>query len=316
MKTTLLLFISICIFFKTNAQIKWKEVTSEYAITNKSVKVFESEGNYNDSAFRAFYVQINTKDKSLNLGMDTTVKRRITPLQFNARLNNPLVVVNASFFEFSNNTNVNVIVKDGNTVAYNMHNIPGKGKRDTLTYLHILGGAIGMTKSGKLDIGYTYTDSSLAKVYFQSEPLIPFRDSSATLVLSNPNLKNLKPWNVKWAVGGGPVLIRDAQIHITNEEERKFSGKAINDRHPRTAMGYTKSGDLIIMAIQGRMKGIAVGTTLGETAALLLELGCYEAINLDGGGSSCMLVNGKETIKPSDPTGERPVPAVFYVKQP
>jgi exopolysaccharide biosynthesis protein len=79
-------------------------------------------------------------------------------------------------------------------------------------------------------------------------------------------------------------------------------------------MGYTKSGDLIIMAIQGRMKGIAVGATLGETAALLFDLGCYEAINLDGGGSSCMLVNGKETIKPSDPTGERPVPAVFYVQ--
>ena len=37
-------------------------------------------------------------------------------------------------------------------------------------------------------------------------------------------------------------------------------------------------------------------------------------INLDGGGSSCLLVNGKETIKPSDPTGERPVPAVFYIK--
>jgi hypothetical protein len=207
-------------------------------------------------------------------------------------------------------------VKEGNTVAYNMHNIPGKGKRDTLTYLHILGSAIGMSKLNKLDIGYTYTDSSLAKVYFQSEPLIPFRDSSATLTLSNANLKNLKPWNVKWAVGGGPVLIRDAQINITNEEERKFAGKAINDRHPRTAMGYTKSGELIIMAIQGRMKGIAVGTTLGETAALLFDLGCYEAINLDGGGSSCMLVNGKETIKPSDPTGERPVPAVFYVTQP
>ena len=44
------------------------------------------------------------------------------------------------------------------------------------------------------------------------------------------------------------------------------------------------------------------------------QLDCYEAINLDGGGSSCLLVNGKETIKPSDPTGQRPVPAIFYVK--
>jgi exopolysaccharide biosynthesis protein len=46
----------------------------------------------------------------------------------------------------------------------------------------------------------------------------------------------------------------------------------------------------------------------------LIDLGAVEAINLDGGGSSCLLINGKETIKPSDPTGQRPVPAVFFVK--
>jgi exopolysaccharide biosynthesis protein len=80
-------------------------------------------------------------------------------------------------------------------------------------------------------------------------------------------------------------------------------------------MGYTKEGALIIMVIQGRMKGIAVGATLTETAMLLKDIGCVGAINLDGGGSSCMLVNGKETIKPSDPTGQRPLPAVFYVSQ-
>jgi exopolysaccharide biosynthesis protein len=78
-------------------------------------------------------------------------------------------------------------------------------------------------------------------------------------------------------------------------------------------MGYTKDGDLIVMAIQGRMKGIAIGATLNDIAMLFKDLGCEGAINLDGGGSSCMLVNGKETIKPSDPTGQRPVPAVFYV---
>jgi exopolysaccharide biosynthesis protein len=79
-------------------------------------------------------------------------------------------------------------------------------------------------------------------------------------------------------------------------------------------MGYDMDGKLIIMAIQGRMKGIAVGATLNQMASFFEQLDCYEAINLDGGGSSCLLVNGKETIKPSDPTGQRPVPAIFYVK--
>lgn len=78
-------------------------------------------------------------------------------------------------------------------------------------------------------------------------------------------------------------------------------------------MGYTGDGYLIIMAIQGRLPGIAEGATLEQEAKLLKDLGCIEALNLDGGGSSCMLVNGKETITPSSKGLQRPVPAVFII---
>ena len=94
----------------------------------------------------------------------------------------------------------------------------------------------------------------------------------------------------------------------------KFTGKAINDAHPRTAMGYTKDGKLIVLAVEGRNPGIAEGATLTELAEIFVSLGCEEALNLDGGGSSCLLINGSETIKPSDKTGQRPVPAVFVVR--
>ncbi len=80
-------------------------------------------------------------------------------------------------------------------------------------------------------------------------------------------------------------------------------------------MGYTANEKLIILVVQGRTPGIAAGTTLKETALILRDLGCVEALNLDGGGSSCMLVNGKETIKPSDKEGQRPVPAVFIIQK-
>ena len=95
----------------------------------------------------------------------------------------------------------------------------------------------------------------------------------------------------------------------------KFAGKAIDDKHPRTAMGYTADGKLIILAIEGRHPGIAEGATLTETAQLLIELGCVEGLNLDGGGSTCLLVNGKHTITPSDKEGERAVPGIFMVQK-
>lgn len=116
------------------------------------------------------------------------------------------------------------------------------------------------------------------------------------------------------AVGGGPVLLRNGTIEITNNDELKFSGKAINDKHPRTAMGYTKDGKLIILVVQGRSESSG-GATLTQEAQIMKDLGCWEALNLDGGGSSCMLVNGKETIKPSDKEGQRAVPAVFIIKK-
>ncbi len=295
-------------------KIEWKNVSTEFGLTTNTIQVFTSTSTtLNDSVFKAYYVLINTNAPNIEMGVDTTLYRRLTPSAFYERLTKPTVVMNASFFEFKNNTNLNVLVHRGNVLALNKQDIEGKGK-DTLTYTHVLNSAIGMQKNGKVDIAYTYTDSNSKEVLYQQSPMTPIKDKNAKLALNEPGLANLKKWKLDWAVGGGPVLVKDGAIFISNNEEKKFAGKAIADHHPRTAMGYTKDDNLILLAVQGRMKNIAVGTTLTETAQIFLDLGAVEAINLDGGGSSCLLINGKETIKPSDPTGQRPVPAVFFVK--
>ncbi|WP_350339969.1 phosphodiester glycosidase family protein [Paraflavitalea speifideaquila] len=58
---------------------------------------------------------------------------------------------------------------------------------------------------------------------------------------------------MRTAIGGGPVLVKDGLIHVTNEEEQMFV-KGENDRHPRTAMGYNNKRQLLILAIQGRFQ--------------------------------------------------------------
>jgi len=310
------IFICVCILsLPTMAQkLDWKNVSTDFNLKTNAIQVYASNSTtLNDSAFKAYYVLINTNDPNLQMGVDTTLYRRLTPSAFYKRLAEPVVVMNASFFEFKNNTNLNVLVNRGNLLALNKQTIEGKGK-DSLTYTHVLSSAFGMQKNGRMDIAYTYTDSSSKHVLYQQNPMSPIKDKNARLSLKEDDLDDLKKWKLNWAVGGGPVLVKDGAIFITNNEEKKFSGKAIADHHPRTAMGYTKDGYIILLAVQGRMKNIAVGTTLTETAQIFIDLGAVEAINLDGGGSSCLLINGKETIKPSDPTGQRPVPAVFFVK--
>ncbi|TBR19122.1 MAG: phosphodiester glycosidase family protein, partial [Chitinophagaceae bacterium] len=146
-------------------------------------------------------------------------------------------------------------------------------------------------------------------------PFQPVKDSIANYSIDFFPKKLFNVWPMETAVGGGPVLVQNNEVKITNLEEFKFTGKAIHDKHPRTAIGYLKKKELIILVIQGRFPSIAEGATLLQTAQILKELGCIEAMNLDGGGSSCLLINGKGTIQPSDKTGQRAVPAVLLIKQ-
>jgi exopolysaccharide biosynthesis protein len=71
---------------------------------------------------------------------------------------------------------------------------------------------------------------------------------------------------------------------------------------------------MIFFVCEGReMTSGVFGLTTADVANVLLDLDCVEAINLDGGGSSCMLVNGKETIKVSDGT-QRAVASALIIK--
>lgn len=297
-------------------QMRWVNVDSLFGPLPASVQVFRSVDSLDGSPFIGYYVKARLKDRKLAFTVDTTLGRRLTPAAYFERNNQPLVVVNCTFFNFDKNQNLNLVIRDGNIVGYNNHSIPMRGK-DTFQYRHPLASALGITKKRKADVAWTLTDSSRSFAYAsQLAPDKPIRDS-----VMRPSFTDLQTgyrlhyekWKMKTAIGGGPVLVQEGRVKITNNEELKFAGKAIGDKHPRTCIGYTTDGYLIIMAIQGRFPGIAEGATLEQGARLLVGLGCVEALNLDGGGSSCLLINGKETIQPSDKGGQRPVPAVFLI---
>jgi Phosphodiester glycosidase len=315
------------------AQVKWQNVDSLFQPLPNNFHVFKSTDSLDGKPFVAYYVSAKLKDKKLNFTTDTTFKRRFTPQQFYQKNNQPVLVVNGTFFSFETNQNLNVVVKNGKIISHNVHIIAGRGK-DTLTYRHPFGSAFGIDKKRNADVAWVLTDSSKNKPFALEKAYeIIIKDT-----IKMPSFKYLKrgliypsgssftgaryikgqfkKWKVKTAIGGGPVLLQNGEIKITNNEELKFNGKTgLTDKHPRTAMGYTATGDLIIMVVEGRNPTIADGVALPQLAQLLKHIGCVEALNLDGGGSSCMLINGKETIKPSDKTGQRAVPAVFLIQQ-
>jgi exopolysaccharide biosynthesis protein len=71
--------------------------------------------------------------------------------------------------------------------------------------------------------------------------------------------------------------------------------------------GVERNGDLLLVAVDGRAPGYSAGLDFEEEAAVMRRLGARDALNLDGGGSTTMVIRGTMVTRPSDATGERAI---------
>jgi exopolysaccharide biosynthesis protein len=118
--------------------------------------------------------------------------------------------------------------------------------------------------------------------------------------------------SIEDAVSGVPQLIKNGKIEITWEKE-KIGKSFVETKHPRTAVANLKDGKFLMAAVDGRTEESA-GMNLQELAEFLLELGATDAMNLDGGGSTTMVIDGKVINKPSDKEGERKIGDAILVR--
>lgn len=100
--------------------------------------------------------------------------------------------------------------------------------------------------------------------------------------------------NVKHIISGGPYLVKNSEVFVDMTAQKLG---AVGGKNPRTAIGYTKDNNMIMVTVDGR-EGSSVGMTLMQLAGFMKSLECVNAMNLDGGGSTVMYVNGKIVNKP------------------
>jgi len=137
----------------------------------------------------------------------------------------------------------------------------------------------------------------------------PGTDEAEQLLALNPGTPMRLHWTLGWpgvfdAVGGDPILLLDGA------STQVCAGCA---RQPRTAIGVTATGKILLVVIDGRRPGWSRGATLGELRTMLRDLGAVDAMNLDGGGSSEMVVKGKVVNRPSDGHERRITNAVLIL---
>ena len=241
-----------------------------------------------------------------------------TPTQFYNK-NSSLVVINGGMFFWDNGTlstgfyySQNSLYKDGVMLGPNQNYY----SEDWVTLWYPTVGCFIQKPDKTFTATWTYYTNDGIDYSYDA----PAENNIAKTPLDVPSASfpstgtALSSKNVLNAIGGATVLLHNGEIKNTYVQEMLLAASAITAR-PRTAIAYdAKNNKLFFFVCEGdKMTENVAGLTTAQVATILKALGCTEALNLDGGGSSCMLVNGKETIKPSDGK-EREVIDACYIK--
>ncbi|AEG61854.1 phosphodiester glycosidase family protein [Desulforamulus ruminis] len=137
----------------------------------------------------------------------------------------------------------------------------------TVTTTNILRTTLGITSDGEVKVGY-YTPGS-------------------------------EEWQkARHLLTGGPLLVKDG-LPVDQAVQEGLWGNVLSAA-PRTAVGVTASGRLLLVEVDGRQANYSQGVTLEELSYLMIDLGAVQAVGLDGGGSSEMIVKGNIVNRPSD----------------
>lgn len=274
----------------------WEPIDSLNAALPAGVRVFA--GANDELPLRAWYVRVDEPDPALVTRVavsDDPEDMRETVSSF-ARDLGACVAVNGGYFAMDQTPSRHrgLLLADGTLWQPPTRSIIW----DSLRY-ETARAAVGFSGDDVVEIAWVASrrDTLLAwpdpPQHRNGQPAVPLRREDAQV------------WDVRDALAAGPRLVVSGEVRVTLEEEG-FFGSYLREPHPRTAVGRAADGALILMVVDGRQSG-SRGATLDELARLMLEAGAVDALNLDGGGSSTLAVNGALVNRPTGGTAERQV---------
>lgn len=285
------------------AQVVWTNISAEHNLP-EGVKLFS--GRQNNPGLVAYYAEIDLNND--NVIVHPYYSQTLRATSSIAAEKGAILAVNGGFF--ANNSSVSAVVEPYTVLARNIASLPRSDSRPagphpvTRSFL-----ALNEDKSVSIDWIYHFSSEFDDIIKFNSPTL-----NTTTTPAPVPNRAEGQPYeNLLMGLGGGPTLVKNGEIRITYNEEVFFgSGVELTDRRPRTAVGYTADHKMIIFIAEGGLI-TSSGATLQQVAEIMISLGAIEAMNLDGGGSTTMAVNGELFNRPGGGTFQRSVPSILAV---
>lgn len=263
------------------------------------------EGRNINIPLKAWVAKVNLSNSNIytKILSSTDKDRKETPMQFLDRTG-ARIVINGGYFisDMNPSQHVGLLKTNGYLEEPASHSV----YRDSERYF-ISRGAFGIDKDGIPDIAWCSTKND--SIFEWVKPLGNRPGYPNQFIDFNSS----NHWEVSDAIHAGPVIINSSKIHISVEEE-VFFNTPVAGIQPRTAVGYTKDNHLILMVVDGR-QAASRGVYLEELATMMKEFDCVEALNLDGGGSSCIVADSRLLNRPAGRTTQREVMSaigVFY----
>ncbi len=293
--TSIILYISFALF-SCSRSIMRDSIDMNWKILNSAVDndIILYEGYNPDVPMRAWAVHIPAKNNSIKILVSDDEDGLNTPSEIGL-ISNATVIINGGYFSRGQKPMRHIGLLKSQDSLYE----PASNSvlRENLRY-KINRGAFAIKYDNSTDISWATTkNDSIFSWNF------PFRNRPGKPAIIDNSFSQF--WNVKEAVHAGPILVTNRTINVTSEQE-VFFNTPVDGVQPRSAIGYKKNGDIIMMVIDGRQVD-SRGAYLKELAMLMIQFDCEKALNLDGGGSSSLIVNGKLINNPIGLKSEREV---------
>ena len=292
LRLVMLMFFPVFLQAQT---IDWEDVSSDYEFPD-GLKLFHGtiEGN---PGFFAWYFEVDMNQPDIAI-RPYLISGTEQVHNFSGQVG-AYGAINGGFFA-GGGASVSSVVYPGQVLARNLISVNRTVGGVTRTY-PVIRPIFAMNNDRSLAAEWVYHHSyNFDDIYIYDEPL-QYECNDPNPLPVPVKADGFQYEDIAYGLGGGPMLIKDGEIAFTYCEGIWWgSGVDLNVNRPRTAVGYTQDNK-VIMLVTNSLK-------IEDLPQLMLDLGCYEAINLDGGGSTAMAV-GNTSIYDQN----RAVPSILAV---
>lgn len=280
-----ILFIN-CLFAQINLPT-WKESLLDSNGTKGLINLYSSSSDLEfldgtTDRFKGYYATYDIKNKNSKIKINYTElpENHVKKFMDDQKT---ILLVNGGFF--GKNGSLSLVINRNKLLSKNPSVLTRNGKKRCLSRP-----AFYIYKKNEPKISWVYTLGE--KSFSLTKPISSKSCLDLENFVHNEENERISPL---CAIGGGPMLIVNGKI-ISNYEKELFMDDVVNSKAPRTAIGITNDKKIIILLVEGRVAQ-SKGVSLQTLSKILKGIGCENAMNLDGGGSSFMYAYNEKINK-------------------